>query len=222
MKPFSWSFSRLKNFETCPKKYYEVDVAKHHKESTEALDYGNAVHDALRAAVMFGRPLPPTMADYQKWVNSAKKMQKAGFEVRCEQNYALTKEFQPCEWFGPNAWLRMKGDLVAIMPPYAVILDYKTGKPMVDSKQLMLMSQCVFVHHPDVNECESRFVWLKTGDSSKETYTRDQMANEWLGLLPRVERMKIAQEKLDYPPTPNKLCFRYCPVTSCPFHGKRT
>ena len=28
VKPFSWSYSRLKNYEACPKKHYHLDIKK--------------------------------------------------------------------------------------------------------------------------------------------------------------------------------------------------
>ena len=68
-KPFAWSYSKLKNFEVCPKRHYNVDVIKAFKEEEgEALQWGNAVHKALadrcgpRAS-----PLPHTMKGYEKW-----------------------------------------------------------------------------------------------------------------------------------------------------------
>ena len=47
-KPFSWSWSKLKNFRTCPKRHYHVDIAKDFKEDdSEDLLWGNEVHEAL-------------------------------------------------------------------------------------------------------------------------------------------------------------------------------
>lgn len=218
MTSFAWSFSKLKNFETCPKKHYEIDIAKHYADSTEQLEWGNKVHGALARAVTGKAPLPKEMKDYQKWVNSLRRWKG---EMLVEQKFALAKDFTPCEWFGPRVWLRVIGDVVGIAPPNALILDWKTGKPLVDSKQLMLLAQCVFAFHPDVNFVDSGFVWLQHDAQSIEHYERDTIRNEWIGLLPRVDRLQKAAETMDYPPTPNKLCARYCPVTACPFHGKR-
>jgi hypothetical protein len=221
-KQFAWSFSRLKNFETCPKRHYEVDIAKRVKDSTEQLDWGNKVHDALAQAVKHGTALPEDMKHWQKWVNSLKKFAQGGGEILVEQKYALTKDFQPCEWFSPLAWYRGVGDFVGIKPPTALILDYKTGKILIDSKQLMLMAACVFAYHPDVTEVKSGYVWLKEDCMTPETYTRETVRDEWVGLLPRIAAMQRAAETMDYPPTPNRLCYKHCPVISCAFHGKRT
>ena len=44
----AWSFSSLKTFEQCPKKYYHLKVAKDYEENfnTEAMRYGNEYHKA--------------------------------------------------------------------------------------------------------------------------------------------------------------------------------
>lgn len=220
-KPFSYSWSRLKNYETCPKKYYEVDVCKHYVEDTTELAWGNRVHDAFKVALTSGAPLPAEFP-YQKWANSCLKWRSAGGTLLVEQKYALTRDLQASPYFGPAVWYRGIGDAVGIAPPVALVLDWKTGKPKVDSKQLMLLAACVFAFYPDVHEVESGFVWLKHDASTTEIYKRSQMADEWVGLLPRVAALEAATKNLEFPPRPGPLCRRYCPVTSCPFHGKGT
>ena len=40
-----WSFSKIKSFEQCPKKFYHLKVSKDYKEpETSAMLYGTAVH----------------------------------------------------------------------------------------------------------------------------------------------------------------------------------
>src|SRR5215471_18142865 len=73
-RPFAWSYSALNNFETCPKKFYEVQVAKNVKEPKgEALNWGDAVHAAMAKAVIHRSPLPPEMSKWQKWVDWARQ-----------------------------------------------------------------------------------------------------------------------------------------------------
>ncbi len=35
-KEWSWSYSKLKNYEVCPKRHYEVDVLKNYDDSVDA------------------------------------------------------------------------------------------------------------------------------------------------------------------------------------------
>lgn len=221
MKSFSWSYSKLKNFDTCPKRHYEIDIRKSYKEEDgpdTVLGWGNRVHKSLADACIGTAPLPNTMQEYQKWVDAV----RAGpGELLVEQKYAITKDFRPCEWFSPLAWYRGIGDVVRVDGPVALGLDWKTGKLLHDSKQLMLLAQCIFAHYPGVKRVRTEFVWLKDDCMTPETFDRDTIRNEWIGLLPRIEQLELAGKNMDYPPKPSRLCFKHCPVMSCPYHGKR-
>ena len=214
---FSWSYSKLKNFDTCPKRHYEVDIAKSFKDSTEQLDWGNRVHKSLADACMGKVKLPEELRDYQKWVHA---MRAAPGELLVEQKYALTKDFQPCEWFGPRVWMRSVGDLVRINGTTALGVDWKTGKVIHDSSQLMLLAQCIFAFHPEVDTVNTIFVWLKDDCITQDMFKRDTIINEWPSVLERVKQLEEASRTMTYPPKPGKLCRSYCPVLSCPYHGK--
>jgi hypothetical protein len=214
---FSWSYSKLKNFDTCPKRHYEVDVAKHFRDNTEQLDWGNRVHKSLADACKGKVALPEELKDYAKWVHA---MRAAPGEMLVEQKYALTKDFQPCEWFGPRVWVRGVGDLVKINGTKALGVDWKTGNVLHDSPQLMILAQCIFAFHPEVETVETIFVWLKDDCLTRDTFHRATIANEWVGVLERVKQLEDAATTMNYPPKPGKLCRSYCPVLSCPYHGK--
>jgi ATP-dependent helicase/DNAse subunit B len=49
----TWSFSSIKTFDQCPKKYYHTKVLKDYKEdfNTEAILYGNEFHEAAELYV---------------------------------------------------------------------------------------------------------------------------------------------------------------------------
>ena len=46
-KPFSWSWSKIKNYEMCPRRHYNVDVLKAYQDDSDNLRRGNAVHEYL-------------------------------------------------------------------------------------------------------------------------------------------------------------------------------
>ena len=211
------SYSKLKNFETCPKRHYEVDIAKNYREESDQLAWGDRVHKALAAACMGKEPLPDELAEYQHWVD---RVRAGPGELLVEQKYALTRDFQACEYFGPRVWWRSIGDLVRIDGPVALGLDWKTGKVVHDSVQLMLLAQCIFAYHKEVQVVRTEFVWLKEDCATQDIFRRDTIANEWIGLLPRIAAMEEADKTMTFPPKPGKLCARWCPVLSCPYHGK--
>ena len=215
----AWSYSRLKNFEGCAKKYYEVDVTKHFADSNEQMLWGNEVHAALAKALERKAPLPDAMSEYQQWVDLIHKINGS---LMVEQKYALTRDLQPCEYFAPKVWYRGVGDAVLLSPDekVALIWDWKTGKLLHDHVQLFLMAACVFAYHPTVRTVRTHFVWLKDGAQTHDDYRRKEMGNMWLPVLERVGRFEHAAKTFTYPPNPSGLCVRHCPVVSCAFHGR--
>jgi hypothetical protein len=217
---FSWSYSKYKNYFTCPKRHYEVDIAKNYKDSSEALDYGNEVHDAFHGACGKDIPLPEKFSEYQQWVDKYAAPGLPG-KLYVEQQYAITQTFHPTQWFAKNAWFRAVVDLLRVDGPVARAVDWKTGNMKHDSRQLMLSTVAIFAHHPRVERVLTEFVWLGDGITTQETFDRNSIRNELPPVLEGVKEMMHASATLNYPPKPGKLCAKWCPVTSCPFHGKR-
>lgn len=220
-KPFTWSYSKLKNFETCPKRYYAIDVEKKYKENDEAghLGYGNLVHEGLANAINHEHtPLPDTLKKLQPWVDKVLGGSKGTILV--EQQMAITKDFKKTGWFDEDVWYRGVGDVVKLVGPVALVIDWKTGKILEDGIQLALMAQCVFAHHPQIHKIRTRFVWLKEDATTDADFTREDMVGVWAGLLPRVTTLRTAHEQMNFPPKTNGLCKRFCIVESCPYRGE--
>jgi hypothetical protein len=223
-KDWSWSYSKLKNFEVCPKKHYEVDLAKTYVETQSddpdsALNWGNRVHDAFKRALTGQEPLPAEMVavGYQKWVD---RVLKGPGDLLVEQKYAINRQFQKTSYFANDAWYRGIGDVVRLDKDIALILDWKTGKILEDSVQLMLMAQCLFSHYPALRYVRSEFVWLKEDCTTPELFSRQEVADQWVQLIERVNALEHASKTMTYPPKPGYLCKKYCPVESCPFWKK--
>lgn len=216
-KAFAWSYSKIKNFETCPKRYWHYDVNKDVKEPEgEALQYGNAVHAALAAALL-GDPLPNHFKNLQSWVDRI--VTREG-KILTEQKLAITNEFEPCDWFAKTAWYRGIADVIKITGRVALAIDWKTGKIVEDGSQLALMAQCIFSHHPDVERIRTEFVWLKEDATTRADFARKDMADVWKGILPRVSLLQNAHETMTFPPKPGGLCRKWCSVHSCPHQGQ--
>lgn len=220
-KDWSWSYSKLKNFDVCPKRMYEIDIAKNYQEPEDPdgpLAWGNRVHKALSAALTTPpHQLPKEYAEFQVWVD---RVLKGPGELFVEQKYAINRQFQKTTYFANDAWYRGIGDVVRIDKDIALVLDWKTGKILEDSVQLMLMSQCLFSHFPQLKYVRSEFVWLKDDCTSPELFTRQEVADQWVDLLPRVQQLEQASKDMNYPPKPGFLCKRFCAVTACAMHGK--
>lgn len=223
MVNFTWSFSKLDGFETCPKKYYEYSVAKSIKETdTSNIDWGNQVHDAMKKAIMGQEDLPNVMRSYQVWVDRVKF---GPGELTVEQKYALDTILSPCPYFAPVVWFRGIADVVRIYETVGLAIDWKTGKPKKNSIQLGLMALCLFQHYAQLQVVRTEFVWLREDPNSNDATTqvifkRSEMQEFVSKLLPRVKKLEYAHKSTIFPPTPNGLCIKYCDVVSCKFHGK--
>lgn len=219
-KRWAWSYSKLKNYETCPRRHYEVDLAKTYKEKDDPdgpLAWGNRVHDALAKACRGDEALPDEMTMYQDWVD---RVRKGPGQLYIECKYAIDDQFQPVPYFDPRVWYRGIGDVVRVNDEFAMVLDWKTGKILDDPVQLMLMAQCIFSHFPKVQWVRADFVWLKDDCTSPERFTRQEVAQNWVGLMERVNAMEAAHIAQSYPAKPGRLCKSYCPVESCPYWRK--
>ena len=231
-KAWSWSYSKLKNFEECPRKHYEVDLAKTFAETTStdpdsALNWGNRVHDTFAKVLKGEIELPAEFAQYKHWID---RIKNGPGDLLVEQKYAITKDFRSTQWFASDVWVRMIGDVVRIDHPFtdrhgnryrvALVADWKTGKILEDPVQLMLMAQALFSHYPDLAHVRAEYVWLKEDCTSPEVFTRQEVADQWVYLLGRVQAMEQAAITQTYAPKPGRLCKNWCPVQSCPFWKK--
>lgn len=217
-KPFTFSYSRLKNFEVCGFRHLQVDILKSvREEESEILRWGNLVHKALAARLGKKTPLPEGMTQFEE---HAVRLEKVPGEVRVEQQLAITKDFAPTGWFDKNVWFRAVADVIIINPPVALAIDYKLGKVVEDSQQLALLAACVFAHNPEVRAIRSEFWWFKEGCETREDFKRESMPDMWKRVWPRIEALQKAHETQTYLKKPGGLCRRYCPVRSCEHYGE--
>lgn len=223
-KPFAWSWSKLKNYRTCPKRHFEIDLAKNVKESeSEALTWGNLVHKSMEDYIAKDKPLPTTVQRYHQWPDNVRKLQASGVDTRVEQNLAIGKDFTATGYFAADTWLRVKIDVAMIIPQFkaAITIDWKTGGSVSpEFEQLALSAQAIFAHHPEVDEVGAIYVWFGHNTQTIKVYKRDDMVPLWNSLWAEIQDMENAYKTMTYPAKPSGLCKSYCPVTSCPYHGK--
>lgn len=223
---FTWSYSKLKNYRNCPKKHYHCDLApkgeRIAEKRSQQLDDGEMIHTAMEKRVRDGVPLPPAIRDYEAEAQEALAVTPAGSIVLVEEKAAIKEDFSACGYFDQGVWLRLKIDFAKIIPSAGIasLRDWKTGKIIEDSEQLALTAQWVFSKWKEIQLVVTHFVWLGQRAKTTVRMTRDQMPEFWRGLWPELEQYKEAVRTNTFPPKPGGLCKNYCPVTSCPYHGK--
>jgi PD-(D/E)XK nuclease superfamily len=215
---FSWSFSALRNYETCPRRYYEYNVGKRVTEpETDAIKAGHALHSAFDARIKQGTKLPLGMGMHEGMLA---KFVAAPGATYAEQKLGLTAEFKPTTFFGKGVWFRQVIDATKINGSVATVLDWKTGRPDDDDTQLRLSAAVLFAHDANVQSVRTAFAFVNYDVVERRDYVRGDLTEIWGDILPRVRQLVVARQRQDYPPKPGGLCRRYCAVLSCPFHGK--
>jgi hypothetical protein len=221
MKQVAWSYSALKAFEDCGRRYFLTKVSKEVKEQmTPQTTWGNSVHKALEYRVSYNRPLPVGMEQFEPIMSKIMGKAANGGVIRAEKKMALNRNLVPVEYFAPDVWVRGITDVTIARGPTLFNGDYKTGKRDPVSAQLRLSAALVMAHAPVITKSVNAFIWLKTGQVDTETVTRKDLPAIWQEFMPRVQRLEIAFAQNKFLPKPSGLCRNYCPCTTCEYHGK--
>jgi CRISPR/Cas system-associated exonuclease Cas4 (RecB family) len=217
-----WSYSSIKLFEQCPRKYYHLKIAKDVVEpETEALLYGSRFHEAAEKYVRDDEPLPPYFTFVKQTLDNLKQISG---ERLCEYEMGITKDLQPCEFNAPDVWYRGIADLLIIdrEKGEARVVDYKTGKSAkyADPEQLELMSLCVFKHFPEITRVKAGLLFVIANALVKSQYNAEQQDFLWTKWSDRNKRLAFASESDTWNPKPSGLCRKHCAVLTCSHNGR--
>lgn len=165
-----WSYSSLTSYETCPKRYFHIKVAKDVVDVPgEAARWGSTVHKHLEDRVRDGTPLPASISSYEPLVA---KIANSPNEKLIECEMAVTRDLKPTEWTAPDAWCRGIVDVGLLTGKRALLLDWKTGKRKPESTQLQLFAGLAFSHHPHLEHVSTGFVWLQANKIDKANFAK--------------------------------------------------
>lgn len=218
-KPVAFSFSRLESYETCPKKYHALSVAKSVKdEGNEFTKYGEEVHKSFADYFLKNRSLPMHLSQYQKILSPIKG---APGRKYVEQKLCINAKYEGVDWFAKDAYCRVISDLTITSGERGILFDWKTGKQKDDFTQLRLAGAVVFLLDEEVQSLDLVYFWTKsksfTRDLERGPLLREQMPQVFEELAPRLQRYQEAHAAEDFPARPSYIC-RYCPVLKCPYN----
>ena len=215
----TWSFSSLKTFQQCPKKYYHTKVAKDVKEpDTQATLYGKSVHTVAEEYIRDGKPIPPEYAYIQGVLDTLKAIPG---EKHCELKLGLTKDLKATEFDAPDAWWRGIADLVVINEEkqLAYSVDYKTSKSAryADTKQLDLVALGIFAKFPNIVRVKSALAFVVSKEFVKAEHYAE-MAPKYIEKPAQdVARIEAALQNGVWNPVQGPLC-RFCSVKQCEYN----
>lgn len=215
-----WSYSSLKTFEQCPKKYYHLKVAKDVIDTPhEAALYGSSVHKAAEEHIRDGKPMPKKYSYMEPILDALKKIPGDRY---CELELGLTKDLQACPFKAPGVWWHGIVDLLIVDAPKGIahMVDYKTSKSAryADVKQLDLMATAVFAHFPAVRKIKSALLFVVSNEFVRKEHHTNNRQEYIDGVLPVVNRLEKSLEHDVWNPVRGPLC-RFCPVKQCEHYG---
>lgn len=222
---FTWSYSKLKNFQTCPRRQYHIEILKeYHDEPSIELATGDALHRAMVRRVELGLPMPTAFSYLDDWGKDLVKVYHPKQVIMIEKELGITEDLQATGYHDPNVWLRCKIDHLKLIPYkgelVALAIDFKTGKPKDEIVQLAIYAQAIFSHWERVEAVRTEYWWTMAKDKESQVFRRHQMAKIWEHVLPQVREMQHAFESKNFPAKKSGLCREHCPVLSCEHNGR--
>ncbi len=209
MKTFSWSYTALTQFETCPWQYYQCRVAKNVPfQETEATRWGNRVHKAMEQRLVKGEPLPEGMRHWEPYVV---KIEKTPGDLLVEQKIALTRNLTETAWFANDVWVRAVFDVAILNGDKGVIIDWKTGNRRFSQDQLRLFAGVAMARY-DLENIHTGYIWLKDKQTDVRQYSRRDWPAIWSEFRMRTKKIEDAIENDDFPCKTSGLCHGWCPV----------
>lgn len=216
-KRFSWSFSAINDFDTCPAQYAAKRFFESVKfENTVATIWGSRVHDALEKRLKKGPALGHLPDEMQQWEKYCRVLEAKHGTLSAEAEITFNLSGELTGWFAKDAWARLKVDVLIIDGNTAYIYDWKTGKQRDSLLQLQITMWFVANKYPEIENFITRFIWLKTDKVTGEDFTRTQhLEGIELMLGQKLTRMGQAWRNQIFQPKESGLCRGWCPVEEC-------
>ena len=219
MNKVVWSFSSLKTFEQCPRKYLHTRILKDVQElDTQATAYGTEVHSAAEHYIKSGTPIPAKFGYMQPLLD---KLNSIEGEKHCELKLGLRRDLTTCSYSDKDVWWRGVADLVVVNEGKGLAhsVDFKTGKNSryADTKQLDLVAVGVFAKFPSIKRVKSALLFVVSNELIPAEHTVENIPKYMEQPTRSVARIETAIDKNVWNPVQGPLC-RFCPVTTCEFN----
>lgn len=213
----AWSVSKLKDFESCPKKYYHATVIKTHPfTETEQTRWGNVCHKQLEDRVTKRVALPVHLAAMEPIIEKA---EQTFSRVMAEVKIAIDRNWNPVSYFArAGVWARGVIDVLAWAGSNALVLDWKTGKPNQDKTQLNFYG--AVLEHTGFKDIKSIYVWLKDRSFTSSVINTANATAIREDFNRRVEVLETAHAKQEFPAKASPLC-AWCPLVDTCEEGKK-
>lgn len=214
-----WSFSSLKTFQQCPKKYYHTKIAKDVVEpDTQATLYGRSVHTVAEEYVRDGAPIPKQYEYIKPYLDTLNAIPG---EKHCELKLGLTENLEPCDFHAPNVWWHGIADFVVIDEEKGVAhsVDYKTSKSarFADVAQLNYVAVGLFAKFPKIKKVKSALLFVVSNEFVRAVQFAEEADKYMERARQDVARIKAALNNEVWNPVSGPLC-KFCAVKQCEYN----
>ena len=207
------SYSGIKDYENCQRKYHAVRILKRFVQSdTAATKYGKQAHEAFEVYIRDNGELDPRFSQFEKFLSPLRAL---GGDKLCEYQMGLTASLTPCKFDADDVWLRGIADLIVLNREkhIARIVDYKTGKSSryADTAQLELMAAMTMLHFPEIDKVKAALIFVVADDIVKAEYERKELSDilsRWVAKTEAIERSVALNV---WNAAPSGLC-KFCPL----------
>lgn len=204
----AWSFSRLNDYRSCPRKAKYKHVDKLKEPGNLAMSRGSAI-DQQESDYISGKlkVCPPDLLSFKAEFDELRKRKAV-----CQEQWAFTREWQETGWFDDDAWLRIKTDVYTLNPKTNTLLvvDNKTGKPRdYHREQVKLYGLGGLLKFPTVDVVDARLWYTDQGlelPEEPELYERKDLKT-LIAYWEKETKAMLADKR--FAPKPSNDC-RYC------------
>ena len=215
MKFAAWSYSRLHDYDTCPRKAKLKHLDKITEPPNKSMARGAAIHRMAEAYVKGElKALPEELAQFEQEFKDLRKRKAA-----TEDRWAFDKDWRTLDdFFHKDTVARLVVDALAVklkpargnkskVQAEATVIDYKTGQRYgSNAEQIQLYAMGTFAKFPDVDTVVVQLWYLDLGEMDEETFTREKhyptMREYW------EKRPKKLMSDTAFKPTPGGHCTR--------------
>lgn len=211
---YAESYSSLKSFQSCPKKWSHLTFYKDVKSTySQSAATGHDTHKMIAESLSGGQPLP---VGYEHVEAIISPIRDSGFVLLPEYKMAMDANMQGVAYDDPSKLFRGDTDLLALDGSRAVIIDWKSGSSKYpDKDQLDAMALLTFANFAEVETVNGLIVFLQDNKVEEKSMTRQQAPFVWKQWMQRINSKQRAIASKTFPAVPSGLCRGWCPVTQC-------
>jgi len=205
------SYSRITDFEKCPRYFYHKYIAKSFKEDLAAMSAGLQQHKQIEEFIRCGAPLPKHIAHLKDLIAN---LQRTHEWLEPEKELAVDAYWAPVSWQDwDHVYIRAKLDVIGRRRPGELtIIDWKSGKVSEGRDQMRLAVAVAMAEYPDTELVRAAYVWTQHRQSDHFVVPREEVEEIREHFDERAYEIQVAGATGNWRPRPSRFCKR-CSVS---------